>query len=65
MKEPKKDKNKDEKDEKKPFEPRPAKCKENYEDKGVKVFKPEGFEPFIGTFASPYPILSDEEEKSN
>lgn len=33
----------------KPFEPRPLKYKENYEDKGLKVFKPDGFEPVIGT----------------
>lgn len=28
-------------EEKKPYEPRPAKYKENYEDKGLKVFKPD------------------------
>lgn len=39
----------------KPFEPRPLKYKENYEDKGLKVFKPDGFEPVIGTLTvSPY-----------
>lgn len=26
---------------KQPYEPRPAKYKENYEDKGIKVFKPD------------------------
>jgi hypothetical protein len=41
-------------DEKKPYEPRPAKYKNNYEDPGLKVFKPEGFKPFIGTFAEKY-----------
>lgn len=34
-------KSKNDKEEKKPFEPRPAKYKENYEDKGFKVFKPD------------------------
>lgn len=32
---------KNDKEEKKPFEPRPAKYKENYEDKGLKVFEPD------------------------
>ena len=35
---------------KKPYEPRPAKYKENYEDKGLKVFKPD-FEA-VGTVTS-------------
>ena len=30
-----------EEEEKKPYEPRPAKFKENYEDKGLNVFKPD------------------------
>lgn len=32
---------KSDKEEKKPYEPRPAKYRENYEDKGLKVFKPD------------------------
>merc|ERR1711934_1351552 len=35
---------------KKPYEPRPAKYKENYEDKGIDVFKPD-FE-VVGTVAT-------------
>lgn len=38
---------KNDKEEKKPYEPRPLKYKENYEDKGIKVFEPD-FE-VIGT----------------
>lgn len=49
----------------KPFEPRPLKYKENYEDNGLKVFKPDGFEPVIGTLTvSPYiPKEDDKPEK--
>lgn len=39
---------------KKPYEPRPAKFKNNYEDQGIEVFKPEGFKPFIGSFGEKY-----------
>lgn len=50
----------------KPYEPRPAKYKENYEDKGIKVFKPD-FE-VVGqivtdTFRKIAPESSDSDKK--
>ena len=49
-------------EEKKPYEPRPAKYKNNYEDPGFKVFKPVGFKPFIGTSAEKYIVADDSKE---
>lgn len=50
------------KEEKKPYEPRPAKYIENYEDKGIKVFKPD-FEPVIGTLTAPYEVKEEKADK--
>ena len=47
--------------EKKPYEPRPAKYRENYEDKGIKVFKPE-FNVTFGDLTSSSGTASTTEE---
>ena len=55
---------KNDEEEKKPYEPRPAKFKENYEDKGLKVFKPD-FKKIGKVVTDNYKTVGGDKESSS